>query len=499
MLLTKLKTVTGLCLAVVLVFLGTVWAYRAPAADKLPPSPPKESLADTLILLDKQWWEAASKHDVDTLGKILADDWIGFDRGIFPSGDSPRWTKAASLQNYPRWRFTEVQFVKEREVFRIDEHTALMIYEVKWRAEDKDRTRSSGHSRYVRCWVQRDGGWFVKHTECVNISASAEAAPIHGKSRIRLGARASSSWEPNTTPDKAFDGNRDTFWNSGGYAPAWIEADLNGSRRLGELILLPAQDITGATTHEVWVSNEPIGDGRTKAKLVHTFRGETKNKQPLRFEFSKGTSARYIQVRTTQSPTWIAWWEIEIQVRDQVDQELELPIREVGRGGQELRTETVPGTQVQRYTETVKPPARPDAEALQGTWQVVAIETNGKEEKEPWLDRHRQEEWVVKDRFITIRSTDPSMSGIEHSKVFALRPDKLPKEIDLNAHWAGMHLKIDIEKGIYTLDGDLWKVCLPYTRLVSPPKEASDRPKVLATKEGSSTILITLKRKATAN
>jgi hypothetical protein len=312
MLLIKVRTAVGICLAVGVLMLGSLFGYRTLAADKTPPPPPQDRLADTLTLLDKQWWEAASRYDVDTLGKILADDWVG------PTGSN--WTKAISLDHYRRFRYTEVKFLTERRVVRVDDRAAIMSYEVQWRAEDKARQPSGeGHDRIIHCWVQRDGGWFVKYTECVNLPVSAEGAPAPltlPKSPAPFSARASSSWEPNTTPDRAFDGNRSTYWNSGGYAPAWIEADLGAARPLAGIVLIPAQDIAGATTHEVWVSDEPIGDDRTKARLMHTFQGETKNEQSLKYDFPKGLSARYVQVRTTQSPTWIAWWEVEISVHE---------------------------------------------------------------------------------------------------------------------------------------------------------------------------------------
>jgi RNA polymerase sigma factor (sigma-70 family) len=79
MLISKLKATTGLCLALTLLLgIGVAVGRRAPAADRVPPAPPKENLADTLILLDKQLWEATSNYDVETVGKILADDWIGY-------------------------------------------------------------------------------------------------------------------------------------------------------------------------------------------------------------------------------------------------------------------------------------------------------------------------------------------------------------------------------------------------------------------------------------
>jgi hypothetical protein len=128
--------------------------------------------------------------------------------------------------------------------------------------------------------------------------------------------RGSGSWQTET-PEKAFDGHRDTDWNAGDYAPAWIERDLGAAKPLASITLFACQDIPGATVHEIWVSNEPIGNDRTKAKLVHTLKGETTNQQELKFDFPKDLSARYIEIRTTQSPTWIAWWEIEIRVREE--------------------------------------------------------------------------------------------------------------------------------------------------------------------------------------
>lgn len=137
------------------------------------------------------------------------------------------------------------------------------------------------------------------------IETSMRATPVN--------IRASSSWEV-SVPEGAFDGRRDTDWNSGNYAPAWIEADLGAAARLAEIVLVPGQDIVGVTTHEIWISAEPIGDDRTKARLVHTFHGETANHQRLVFEFPDEVTARYVQVRTTQSPTWISWYEVEIRV-----------------------------------------------------------------------------------------------------------------------------------------------------------------------------------------
>jgi hypothetical protein len=148
--------------------------------------------------------------------------------------------------------------------------------------------------------------WWKEHGPTVNLARLATGP--HRKARVR--ARASNSWD-GYTPDKAFDG---ATWNAGNYAPQWIEADLGMSTELASLLLVVNQFPAGETTHEVWVSNEPIGEDRAKAKLAHTFHGNTDADQRLRFDFPKDVFARYVQVRTTQSPSWVAWAEVELRV-----------------------------------------------------------------------------------------------------------------------------------------------------------------------------------------
>jgi hypothetical protein len=133
--------------------------------------------------------------------------------------------------------------------------------------------------------------------------------------RAKVTARASSSVEA-TDPNHPFlPRDKSNRWNSGVYAPAWIEADLGAVRTLESMTLLTAQTPKGETVHEVWVSNEPIGEDRAKAKLVHTFQGETDINQELKHVFGMDLSARYVQIRTTQSPSWIGWTNIDLQVR----------------------------------------------------------------------------------------------------------------------------------------------------------------------------------------
>jgi hypothetical protein len=161
---------------------------------------------------------------------------------------------------------------------------------------------AAARERHCAAWQ----AWWKEHGPTVDLAQLANG-PLR-KARVR--ARASNSWE-GQTPDRPFAGGT---WNAGDYAPQWLEADLGASTELASLLLQVMQLPNGETTHEVWVSSEPIGVDLAKARLAHTFRGNTESSQRLRFDFPKGAFARYVQVRTTQSPSWVAWGEIELHV-----------------------------------------------------------------------------------------------------------------------------------------------------------------------------------------
>ena len=162
-----------------------------------------------------------------------------------------------------------------------------------------------------------------------------------------------------------------------------------------------------------------------------------------------------------------------------------------GPGEEPKAFATTPGSNLRllilkRKPADDKPVDKPkdDKEALQGTWRVISVEVGSKEA----TDKAAEEKWVVKDSWITAQSKGLSFFL---SAVFAVRSDESPKEIDINPYPIGAFAESDIDKGIYTLDGDEWKVCLPHMPM---DVEGGDRPKEMATKDGGKTILITLRR-----
>jgi uncharacterized protein (TIGR03067 family) len=134
-----------------------------------------------------------------------------------------------------------------------------------------------------------------------------------------------------------------------------------------------------------------------------------------------------------------------------------------------------------------------DQNALQGEWYVVSVESGGKKREKGAADAAIKQTWVIKGKSITVQTADPNQ--ISHIQSFAVRPDKSPKEIDINPFPVGLFFETDIIKGIYTLEGDEWKVCLPAVPLTVPGKKGADRPKEMPTKEGGTTAVISLQRK----
>lgn len=109
-------------------------------------------------------------------------------------------------------------------------------------------------------------------------------------------------------PKKAADGNLQTQWGAGAHAPQWIQIDLQTFATIVGMRLTVAQYPDGATTHQILA-----GASFSDLKLVHEFNGLTADNQILEVTFPEPlTGIRYVQVLTTESPSWVAWKEIEI-------------------------------------------------------------------------------------------------------------------------------------------------------------------------------------------
>jgi len=133
--------------------------------------------------------------------------------------------------------------------------------------------------------------------------------PTALSSNLAQGMPASASQSTSDQPPVfAFDGRADTVWSAGGHPTQWIEVDLGAAFALDRVSLRTAQSPAGATTHRVWgrARDEPL-------RRLGEFKSETSDDQLL--ELSSAADwpvVRYLRIETTESPSWVAWREIEV-------------------------------------------------------------------------------------------------------------------------------------------------------------------------------------------
>jgi hypothetical protein len=146
----------------------------------------------------------------------------------------------------------------------------------------------------------------------LNAAATAE---VLVSENLGDGAYSASGSYRDFAPPMAFDGDAKPqfyYWNSGDYSPQWIEVDLHQPYSLQRVNLVVAQLPDGESTHEVWVSSQPIRENTAHATRVVAFEGFTRDRQWLMAWFTQPRTARYVQIRTTRSTSWVAWKEIQV-------------------------------------------------------------------------------------------------------------------------------------------------------------------------------------------
>src|ERR1035437_3738260 len=119
-----------------------------------------------------------------------------------------------------------------------------------------------------------------------------------------------------------------------------------------------------------------------------------------------------------------------------------------------------------------------DLEKLQGAWNVVALQTDGR--KMPASMVRGARIVIEGERFSTIAM------GAAYGGTVSVDEAQVPKAFNLN--FTEGPEKGNTSYGIYELDGDTWKICLTIT--------GNQRPREFATKPGSGLALETLERGA---
>jgi hypothetical protein len=150
---------------------------------------------------------------------------------------------------------------------------------------------------------------------CMICSAAPCAAEVLVSQNLGASAYTAShwaDWAPEAAPEFSFDGIIDHGWNAGGWPLQWLEVDLQQPQALTSLRLYVEQSPDANTTHEVWVSDLAIQNDLSAATLIHTFAGFTAHLDVLTYTLPSTVSAQFVQVRTTESPSWVAWQEVQV-------------------------------------------------------------------------------------------------------------------------------------------------------------------------------------------
>ncbi len=140
--------------------------------------------------------------------------------------------------------------------------------------------------------------------EFETLCPSASSSDL-GPASVTVTASSSLADSP---PGNVLDGNIETLWSSGSSAPQWIQIDLGKVTVVSAIRLVISQYPEGNTIHQIWV-----GADANNLTLVHEFKGFTQDPNTLEFQPSPPlTNIRYIKILTTESPSWVAWREIEV-------------------------------------------------------------------------------------------------------------------------------------------------------------------------------------------
>lgn len=127
-----------------------------------------------------------------------------------------------------------------------------------------------------------------------------------GAPNLALGAAVSaSSAQPERPAPYAVDGDETTGWGSGANPEQWIELDLGASWPVRCIRLLVDQYPAGSTVHRVTGGVDPA-----PVAVLGAFDGPTEAGQWL--VLTGEWDVRHLRVTTAASPSWVAWYEIEV-------------------------------------------------------------------------------------------------------------------------------------------------------------------------------------------
>lgn len=111
-------------------------------------------------------------------------------------------------------------------------------------------------------------------------------------------------------PERAVDGNPETWWGAGAFPPQWIEVDLGSPYTIASIRLRVSQSPPGATVHRLLIKGPSTGG---QYIFLHEFKGATADFDVLSYAPPKPLQdIQFVRVQTVSSPSWVSWREIEV-------------------------------------------------------------------------------------------------------------------------------------------------------------------------------------------
>ena len=165
------------------------------------------------------------------------------------------------------------------------------------------RSMLSGAEKTTICHqTGGNNGFVITRIADSALQAHMDHGDLYYSPLSRARATFSSSLNAASAP-LAFDGNPLTMWNAGSHPVQYIEVDFGSPQSFREITALVEQTPTGATNHQVTL------DGRSTPEFSWT--GVTGNGELLTHRFAVAQTAQKIRITTTDSPSWVAWREIQ--------------------------------------------------------------------------------------------------------------------------------------------------------------------------------------------
>jgi len=126
--------------------------------------------------------------------------------------------------------------------------------------------------------------------------------------RVTPAGASASNTVIGSSPAYAIDGSVATAWNAGNFPPQWIQIDLGALYEIRRVRLYTSQLPDGNTRHIISMGDTP-GTLVPRADL----QGFTRDRQWLEWTAAPPVpNVRYVRVETTESPSWVSWFEIEV-------------------------------------------------------------------------------------------------------------------------------------------------------------------------------------------